>query len=150
MKCLFIVIALSISSSAFACVDISGKYLIGNIFFIKYEQKACESLTERFCSADGKDCITDSDSYTWPLTGEMVQVGGNPSKWASITPKGASLYRHQLWDSGADVSGQQCWWRDQVYAKDSEGNLNVNFIMSCLQGGKYKEVVKTEVWKLVQ
>ncbi|MGZ3782329.1 MAG: hypothetical protein ACXVCY_16885, partial [Pseudobdellovibrionaceae bacterium] len=68
MKSLLIVFFLFSFQSSYACLDISGKYLIGSRFYIQYRQNKCEQLTESWCTADGKDC--SGNSYTWTLNGE--------------------------------------------------------------------------------
>jgi hypothetical protein len=148
MKIYFVAILALLAHPAQACVDISGKYLINKIFFIKYAQSGCESLTETWCSQDGTDCTLGP--YSWTLDGAMVQVGGNPANWASIIPEGQTLHRSQLWDSGAQFNGHQCWWKEQWYSKDGAGNLKVRYQLECLQrNGSYKTEFLDQTWTLV-
>lgn len=144
MACLFGFLA----QPAFACVDISGKYLMGSTFYIQYQQKGCETLIQNWCGPGGKDCGTKA--YTWTLDGNMVRDGGNPSNWASISPEGNLPHRTQLWDSGTVNNGRQCWWKNLWYAKDAAGNLKVTYKLSCAQGNG-KEVIEMteETWTLV-
>jgi hypothetical protein len=134
--------------AAHACVDVSGTYLMGDIIAIHYEQRGCESLTETWCDATGKSC--DAAPYTWPLNGELVQAGGNPSHWASFQTEEDALHRVQLWDSGTVKDGRQCWWKSMWYRKDVDQNLAVTFDLECQRpGGGYDSVTSTEVWKKV-
>jgi hypothetical protein len=132
----------------FACVDISGKYLIGSRFYVQFEQNGCRTLTHSWCDSTGSNC--GADSYTWTLDGELIQDGGNPSYWASISPKGDSLHRINLWDLGTIHSGLQCWWKEQWYAKTEAGDLRVTYKLFCIQDGQYQVQMKDEIWPLVK
>ncbi|MGZ3771443.1 MAG: hypothetical protein ACXVCP_18000 [Bdellovibrio sp.] len=146
MKYFFILISLFCFQSAYACLDISGKYLIGSKFFIQYRQNKCEQVTESWCSADGRDC--GGSSYTWTLDGQMIQYGGNPSKWASVLPEGNSLHRMQLCDSGTTHGGHQCWWKELWYKKEQNGNLRVTFKLSCSIRGQEKIEFEDQIWEI--
>jgi hypothetical protein len=134
---------------AFACIDISGKYLMYEKFYIEYRQNGCETLTEMWCGPGGSNC--GPSYYTWTLDGKMVQEGGNPSNWASIMPEGKSLHRQRLWESGTSYHGNSCRWRDQWLTKNDKGNLVVTYKLFCLQGSRKEKVeMVKEIWALVE
>lgn len=136
------------SNTLVSCVNISGKYLISKTFYVQYEQKDCESLTERWCSEDGKEC--SGSSYTWILDGVFRQEGGNPGQWASIIPEDNVLHRTNWLESGTQVNKRSCHWREQSYSKDQQGNLNVSYKLNCmLPNGEYEVVIKNEKWPLI-
>lgn len=131
------------AQGSFACVDISGDYMMGAGIKIRYEQVACESLTEKWCV---DDCANVA-GYTWPLNGQMIQDGGNPSKWASITPEAETLRRTNLWESGTRYDGTLCWWKELTYSKNEKNNLVVTFNLECpSRAGETKKQQVSEEW----
>ncbi|MGZ3796834.1 MAG: hypothetical protein ACXVB1_10730 [Pseudobdellovibrionaceae bacterium] len=140
MKGLFLLAITSLTQSAFSCVDISGKYLIGNKIGIQYVQKSCDSLTEFW---------EGGSQFTWLLDGVMRQEGGNPSKWASIIPESNTLHRTNLWGSGTVYKGNSCEWKDLWYSKDVDGNLVESYALDCqMQNGTHQHEKISEKWLL--
>lgn len=64
--------------------------------------------------------------------------------------RGRIIGSASIWEFGAVFKGRLCEWNDQVFSKNSDGNLNVTFMLSCGQAnGKHKTETLTEVWKLI-
>ena len=128
MKNLILAFGLLSSVSAFACIDISGKYLLNDMITLKYEQTECDLLTEKWCG--NADCTAGS-SYTWKMDGTINQSGGNPSNWGSVTIAIQSIRRSHFWDVGMSYQGSLCYWKDMDFAKDQSGNLDVTYSVEC-------------------
>lgn len=135
---------LFLSSSASACPDISGKYLIGEKYYIRYEQKGCESLTQYWCSKGGAQCRFHP--YTWPLNGTMVQWDEQSADWAAFSIEGDSLHRTQLKPTEITITGQACVWKNDWMSKEPNGDLKVTFEVKC---GNEKDKMVSEIWKHV-
>lgn len=135
---------LFVSSASFACPNISGKYVIGEEYYIRYEQKNCESLTQFWCSKRGAQCRFHP--YTWPLNGTMVHWDQYSADWAAISIEGDSLHRTQLKPTEINISGKNCVWENEWMQKEPNGDLKITFEVKC---PNEKAKTTSEIWKLV-
>lgn len=150
MKTLLALLVSAFASEAWACVDISGLYTLGDGIYLRYSQERCETLTRTWCYNYGKNC-PGSNGFTWKLDGSVNQSGGNPANWAKIVVDGDKLHWTSLWDQGARYEGRQCWWTEAWYSKDAHGNLIVSTPLKCLDGtGKYDTQVIDTTWMRVE